>query len=120
MRYGEIRGRPEDFAAFGDTAEVPAPKLPRRIKLDSEEVEQGLVQLVLSIIELVRQLMEKQALRRIEGGSLTPLQIERLGTTLLRLEKQMAELKEHFAIDDLNIDLGPLGTLLDEGNRPKS
>jgi hypothetical protein len=111
MSYGEIRGRPEDFDAF---TEAPAARLPRRIDLDPEKVEHGLVQLVLSVLELIRQLLEKQALRRIEGGDLSGEQIERLGTTLMRLEQQMSELAEHFEITDLNIDLGPLGSLLDE------
>jgi hypothetical protein len=115
MRYGEIRGRPVDFEGFADTAEPAKPKLPRRIDLDPDKVERGLVQLVLSVIELLRQLMEKQALRRIEGGSLTGQQVDRLGTTLMRLEQQMEELKEHFQIESLNIDLGPLGSLLDDG-----
>jgi hypothetical protein len=120
MRYGETRGRPEDFEAFGDTVEALKSRLPRRINLEPEKVEQGLVQLVLSVLELLRQLMEKQALRRIEGGSLCAAQIERLGTTLMRLEQQMGELKQHYEIDDLNIDLGPLGTLLDEGSGTKA
>jgi len=119
MRYGEIRGRPEDLEAFAEPAAVPVPKLPHRVNLDPERVEHGLVQLVLSVIELLRQLMEKQALRRIEGGSLNTVQIEQLGTTLMRLEEQMNGLKEHFQIDDLNIDLGPLGSLLDEEHRTR-
>lgn len=110
MTYGEIRGRAEDFAVF---EEPPKPLLPKKIDLDAEKVEHGLVQLVLSVLELVRQLMEKQALRRIEGGDLTGEQIEKLGNTLMRLEEKMAELTEHFEISDLNIDLGPLGSLLD-------
>ena len=115
MKYGEVRGRPEDFEAFSLAEAIPQPQLPQRINLDPDQVERGLVQLVLSVIELVRQLMEKQALRRIEGGSLSSPQIEKLGTTLMRLEQQMSQLKEHFQIDNLNIDLGPLGDLLDEG-----
>ena len=114
MRYGEVRGRPEDFAAFAAPHETPEPKLPRRINLEPEKVERGLVQLVLTLVELLRQLMEKQALRRIEGGGLTSAQVESLGATLLELEQKMVELKEHFRIDSLNIDLGPLGNLLDE------
>ncbi|MBI5525151.1 MAG: gas vesicle protein K [Deltaproteobacteria bacterium] len=112
MQYGEVRGRPEDFEAFADPNDTPEPKLPRRINLEPEKVEQGLAQLVLSLVELIRQLMEKQALRRIEGGGLTAAEVERLGATLYRLERKMAELKEHFKIDGLNIDLGPLGNLL--------
>ncbi len=114
MRYGQVRGRPEDFEAFAEPSEAPKPRLPRRINLEPEKVEQGLVQLVLSLVELIRQLMEKQALRRIEGGGLTAAKVERLGTTLLQLEQKMTELKEHFQIESLNIDLGPLGNLLDD------
>jgi hypothetical protein len=120
MRYGEIRGRPEDLELFAETGSDPVPKLPQRVNLDPERVEHGLVQLVLSVIELLRQLMEKQALRRIEGGSLTTGQVEQLGVTLMRLEEQMHGLKEHFKIDNLNIDLGPLGNLLDEEHRTRS
>ena len=118
MRYGEVRGSIEDVLAFDDACQEPAAaprrELPRRIDLEPEKIERGLTQLVLSLIELVRRLVEKQALRRIEGGSLDGEQIERLGTTLMRLEQQMETLKEHFGIDNLNIDLGPLGTLLDD------
>ena len=122
MRYGEVRGRPEDLDAFAQPDQAPKPTLPQRINLEPEKVEQGLVQLVLSLIELIRQLMEKQALRRISGGELSAAQVERLGMTLLQLEQKMTELKQHFHIDDLNIDLGPLGNLLDDdapsGSRP--
>ena len=114
VRYGEIRGRPEDLSVFDEIEHTPRARLPRRINLEPEKVERGLTQLVLSLVELVRQLVEKQALRRIEGGSLTQEQVERLGTTLMRLEQQMEELKNHFKIDSLNIDLGPLGNLVDE------
>jgi hypothetical protein len=86
----------------------------RRIDADPESVERGLVTLVLTVVELLRQLMERQALRRVEVGDLTDQQIERVGLTLMALEKQMDQLREHFGLspDDLNIDLGPLGTLL--------
>jgi hypothetical protein len=88
--------------------------VPRRINADPERVEQGLAKLVLTLIELLRRLLEKQALRRIEGGSLTPDEIERMGLTFLRLEEKMAELTAHFGLkaEDLNLDLGPLGELL--------
>lgn len=90
------------------------PGAPTRLKADPEKVEQGLAQLVLTIIELVRQLMERQALRRVEGGTLTLDQEERLGTALLRLSEKMVELKDHFDLtdEDLNLRLGPLGDLL--------
>ncbi|HKR72263.1 MAG TPA: gas vesicle protein K [Streptosporangiaceae bacterium] len=86
----------------------------RRIDADPESVERGLVTLVLTVVELLRQLMERQALRRVEVGDLTDQEIERVGLTLMALEKQMHRLREHFGLspEDLNIDLGPLGTLL--------
>jgi hypothetical protein len=87
--------------------------IPSKVSIDPEKVEQGLAKLVLAIVELIRQLLEKQAIRRVESGSLTNEEIERLGITLMRLETKMKELKEHFKIDDLNINLGPLGNLLD-------
>ena len=88
--------------------------LPRRINADPEHVERGLAQLVLTLVELLRQLMERQALRRIEGGSLTADEIERLGETFMLLEERMDELKEVFELEDedLNLDLGPLGNLI--------
>ncbi|MGI5220696.1 gas vesicle protein K [Nocardia sp. CA-290969] len=88
--------------------------IPPRIDADPESVERGLVTLVLTLVELLRQLMERQALRRVDEGDLTDAQIERIGTTLMRLEERMDELRDHFGLtpEDLNIDLGPLGTLL--------
>lgn len=85
-----------------------------RIALDPESVKKGLGQLVLTVVELLRQLLEKQALRRIEGGSLTEDEIERLGLTFLELNEQMKWLKEAYGLtdEDLNLDLGPLGKLL--------
>jgi hypothetical protein len=86
----------------------------RRIEADPESVEQGLACLVLTIIELLRQLMERQALRRVDHGDLTDEQIEKIGLTLMALEERMDELREHFGLrpEDLNLDLGPLGPLL--------
>ncbi len=114
VRRAEIRGNPEGLEWLAELPEPPPAALPPRINIEPEKVERGLTQLVLSLIELIRQLVEKQALRRIEGGSLTSMQVERLGTTLMRLEQKMQELKEHFQIENLNIDLGPLGNLVDE------
>ena len=87
---------------------------PARINSDPETVERGLAQLVLTLIELLRQLMERQALRRMDEGSLTDDEIERLGETFMRLSERMDELKEHFGLraEDLNLNLGPLGNLL--------
>ena len=88
--------------------------LSRRVNADPESVERGLAQLVLTIVELLRQLMERQALRRVEAGDLSDEQIERLGETLMLLSERMEELKRDFGLDDrdLNLDLGPLGRLL--------
>jgi hypothetical protein len=91
---------------------IPVPR--QRINSDPESVERGLVALVLTLVELLRQLMERQAIRRVDRGDLTDEQIDRIGTTLMLLEEKMTELREHFDLrpEDLNIDLGPLGPLL--------
>ena len=85
-----------------------------KINLDPENAERGLAQLVLTVIELLRQIVERHAIRRVEGGTLTDEQIENLGEALMNLEEKMEEMKEIFGFDDedLNIDLGPLGSLL--------
>ncbi|MFC4003137.1 gas vesicle protein K [Prauserella oleivorans] len=88
--------------------------LAEHIDADPDNVEKGLVSLVLTIVELLRQLMERQALRRVEESDLSEEQVERIGLTLMRLEERMGELRDHFGLTpaDLNIDLGPLGPLL--------
>jgi CRISPR/Cas system-associated endonuclease Cas1 len=85
-----------------------------RVNADPDDVGRGLAQLVLTVIELLRQLIERQAIRRVEAGGLSDEQIERLGQALIALEQQMEELKEDFGVTDadLNLDLGPLGSLL--------
>jgi Gas vesicle protein K len=90
--------------------------LTQRLETDPDSVERDLFKLVLTIIELVRQLMEAQALRRVEEGDLTDDQVEALGLGLSRLEEAMEDLKGRYDLTaaDLNIDLGPLGTLLSE------
>lgn len=91
---------------------------PIRTRLDAgddpQAAERGLACLVLTVVELLRQLMERQALRRVEEGSVTGEQAERLGYTLMRLDERMNELIGEFGLEreDLNLDLGPLGTLL--------
>ena len=89
-------------------------KVTSRIDANPENVDSALAKLVLTLIELLRKLMEKQAMRRLEGGSLTDAEIERLGETLMKLEMKMEELKGIFNLtdDDLNINLGPLGDLM--------
>ena len=94
---------------------------PVRYRLDADDdpraAERGLATLVLTVVELLRQLMERQVLRRVEEGSVSDQQAERLGYTLMRLDERMTELLEQFGLEreQLNIDLGPLGTLLPEG-----
>jgi hypothetical protein len=84
--------------------------IPERISADPEIVENGLAKLVLSIIELVRRLLEKQALRRMDAGNLSDEEIERLGNALMKLEDKMSELKRLFGLsdEDLNLKLGPV------------
>jgi hypothetical protein len=88
--------------------------LPKRVDVDPEGVEQGLAKLVLTLIEFLRQLLERQAVRRMEGGSLSDEEIERVGLALMRLEEKIGEMAEIFGVEKraLNIDLGPLGKLL--------
>lgn len=88
--------------------------LPERIDSDPETVHRDLMRLVLTIIELVRQLMERQALRRVDDGDLSEQQVEALGTGLMHLADAMRELRERYGLTqaDLNLDLGPLGSLL--------
>jgi len=84
-----------------------------RVKLDPENVRNGLAQLVLTLVELLRELLERQAIRRMDAGSLADHEIERLGLTFSRLAEEIERLKEYFGLtdEDLNLDLGPLGTL---------
>ena len=87
--------------------------IPERIAADADSVENGLAKLVMSIIELVRRLLERQALRRMDAGNLTEEEIERLGNALMKLEEKMGEMKKIFGLedDDLNLSLGPIKTL---------
>ncbi|MEU4728452.1 gas vesicle protein K [Streptomyces sp. NPDC023588] len=92
-----------------------APARPaHRIRADRESVEEDLLKLVLTLVELLRQLIERQALRRVDAGGLTDEQEEELGATLLALHDSLADLcAEHgYSLEDLNLDLGPLGPLL--------
>ena len=101
----------ELFAA--ELAEI-APSLPSRIDANPEDVEAGLGKLVLTLVEFLRQVLEHQAVRRMEGGTLSDEEIERLGLALMRLQERLEEIKNEFGLEgeDLNIDLGPLGRLI--------
>jgi CRISPR/Cas system-associated endonuclease Cas1 len=85
-----------------------------RLVIDDDAIERDLVKLVLTVVELLRQLMERQALRRVDKGDLTEDQEERIGRTLMLLEDRMARPRERYRLSDqdLNLDLGPLGPLL--------
>ncbi|WIX75113.1 gas vesicle protein K [Amycolatopsis carbonis] len=85
-----------------------------RINADPETAERSLVSLVLTVVELLRQLMERQALRRVDHGDLDDDKVEEIGQTLMYLDLRMDELCDHFGLDrrELNLDLGPLGSLL--------
>ena len=104
----------EHTAEFVAELRRVADRLPERVNIDAQSVEQGLAKLVLTLIELIRRLLEKQAVRRMEGGGLSAEQVEELGLALMKLEEKMAELKEQFGLQDeeLNIDLGPIGKLI--------
>lgn len=106
----------EDLASFAEVREelrAIARALPDRIDADPERVEQGLARLVLTVVELLRKVLEHQAVRRMDGGTLRDEEIERLGLALLKLDERMGELKTTFGLTDadLEIDLGPLGRL---------
>ena len=102
-----------DEEKLRESLEFTDSMIPERISADPEVIENGLARLVLAILELVRRLLEKQALRRMDRGTLTDEEIERLGNALMKLEEKMTELKATFGLsdDDLNLNLGPIRTL---------
>jgi hypothetical protein len=97
-----------------DGRNSPEPRRRLRMQTNPESAEKDLSALVLALVELLRQLMERQAIRRVEQGTLSDEQVEKIGLTLMALEERMTELREHFGLtmEDLNLDLGPLGPLL--------
>jgi hypothetical protein len=107
--FSLLPARPDDLAP-----PTAGQRAARRLHTDPDTVERDLVKLVLTIVELLRQLMERQALHRVDQGDLTEEQEERLGLTLMLLHDRMTELCERYGLtmDDLNLDLGPLGPLL--------
>lgn len=104
----------EDFVRAFQQADPARPRQAPRISLDSADAKNGLAKLVLTLIELIRELLERQALRRVESGSLDDEEVERLGVAFMRLSEQMQRLKQEFGLEDedLNLDLGPLGKLI--------
>lgn len=114
MPGARLPSEPGDVEAFAAELERARSALPPRVNADPQEVERGLTRLVLTLVELLRRLLEQQAIRRIEAGSLTDEEIERMGQTFLKLEARMGELRKAFGleVEDLNLDLGPLGNLM--------
>ena len=110
---GKQNGRSPDVAPQLSSPLPPIEPL-SKLELDPKKVEQGLAKLVLTLINLLRRLMERQAIRRMEAGTLTPEQLERAGQAFKRLDERMKELREQFGLkeEDLNLDLGPLGELV--------
>jgi hypothetical protein len=104
-----------DHRLPADAVAGALPGTGRHLAIDPESAERSLVALVLTVVELLRQLMERQAIRRVDQGDLTAAQVEEIGATLMALDQRMGELCEHFGLTpgDLNLDLGPLGPLLD-------
>ena len=104
----------DDPALFAAELSEIAPALPGHISTNPEDIEAGLAKLVLTLVEFLRQVLEHQAVRRMEGGALSDEQVEQLGLALLRLQDRLTELKNAFGLsnEDLNIDLGPLGRLI--------
>jgi len=86
---------------------------PLRWNADPDDVQRSVAQLVLALVEFLRQLLERQAIRRMEGESLDPEEIERIGLALMRLEETVHDLAARFGLspEELNLDLGPLGRL---------
>jgi hypothetical protein len=111
--FSLLPARPDDLPP-PPTGRAGTGTVARRLRTDPDTVERDLVRLVLTIVELLRQLMERQALHRVDKGGLTEDQEERLGMTLMILHDRMTELCDRYGLtlDDLNLDLGPLGTLL--------
>jgi hypothetical protein len=103
-----------EFSQAMRTVDLPRAGGVRRLNIDPEQVKNGLAQLALTIVKLLHELMERQAIRRMDDGDLSEAQVDRLGTTLMKQGEQIDKLREAFGLseDDLNLDLGPLGKLL--------
>ncbi len=115
---GTVEGPAVDSRAMGEFARVMDANaglgVPGRLNVKQDDVKNGLGQLVLTLVKLLHELLEKQAIRRIEAGFLTEAEIERLGVTLMRQAQEIDRLRRAFNLEDedLNVDLGPLGRLL--------
>lgn len=110
----EPRVHADDPALFAAELGDLAPLFSNKLETTPEDVERSVAKLVLTLVELIRRVMEHQAVRRMEGGGLDDDEVERLGVALMRLQERLEEVKNAFGLEgeDLNIDLGPLGRLL--------
>jgi hypothetical protein len=108
-----VSEKPTDKHSSGEENREETTSAPSRIELSPDNIEQGLAKLVLTLIDFLRQLLERQAIRRMEGGALSDQEIEEMGEALMKLEAKIRELADQFGLSpaDLNIDLGPLGRL---------
>jgi hypothetical protein len=108
------RGKKMAFPEKDMVETVCATTLPHRLALEKDNVKKGLGRLVLALIKLLHELLERQAIRRMEGGSLSEAEIEKLGLTLMKQGEEISRLREEFGLteDEINMDLGPLGKLL--------
>src|ERR1700719_3496551 len=108
----EERAKKKDLRGLSRPSEE-ATSVPTRVELTPENIEEGLAKLVLTLIDFLRQLLERQAIRRMEGGTLSDQEIEQMGEALMKLEGKIEELAKQFGLSpaDLNIDLGPLSRL---------
>jgi hypothetical protein len=109
-----VRGmRARDLDALREELEAKRAELVPRWNADPEDVQRSVAQLVLALVEFLRKLLERQAIRRMEGETLTPEEVERIGVALMRLEATVHDLAAQFGLEpeDLDLDLGPLGRL---------
>ena len=113
MTIKHVSEKPISKHSSGEEDREETTSVPSRIELSPDNIEQGLAKLVLTLIDFLRQLLERQAIRRMEGGALSDQEVEEMGEALMKLEAKIRELADQFGLSpaDLNIDLGPLGRL---------
>jgi hypothetical protein len=113
-RQDQIRLEIEEIDALRAEIERQAAAVAPRWNADPEEVQKSVARLVLALVEFLRKLMEKQAIRRMEAGTLTDDEVENVGLALMKLEETLHDIADRFGLapDDLNLDLGPLGRLI--------
>ena len=98
----------------GELERLARSAAPPRWNADPEDVRRSVAKLVLTLVEFIRQLLERQAIRRMDAGTLTPDQTEAVGLALMRLEETVRDIAKQFGLapEDLNLDLGPVGKLM--------